>query len=143
MFFHDLSTNGLILYFLVYKLPKGPPTFIACLVDVLRCSIHSPITLWTRGGKKNSKRSILVVSDDTYIYDVPCIYNIIYKRSITFQVCSFYCAGDFFFALCKTLYDIKYAILTYMFETFNYKKVYPQIYAMTSLLSSIENVLKN
>lgn len=34
IFFQKFSTNGLILYFSVYKLPKGPPTFIACLVDV-------------------------------------------------------------------------------------------------------------
>jgi len=111
IFFQNLSTNGLILCFSVYKLPKGPPTFIACLVNV--CDVvHSPITFWTRGGKKNSKRSILVVSDDTYTHTMHSIhvYNILYKRSITFQVCSFYCAGDFFFALCKMLYDIKYYI---------------------------------
>lgn len=109
IFFQNLSTNGLILYFSMYKLPKGPPTFIACLVDVY--VVHSPITFWTRGEKRTQKDlSWLLAMTHTY-YTIYSIHaHITYKRSITFQVCSFYCAGDFFFALCKMLYDIKYYI---------------------------------
>lgn len=99
-FFKIVSTNGLILYFSVYKLPKGTPTFIACFVDV--CDVvHSPITFWTREEKRTQK-------DLSGLLAMTHIHTHIHKRSITFQVCSFYCARDFFFALCEVLYDITY-----------------------------------
>jgi len=99
----------------------------------MRCSTFSNYIL-DEGGKKNSKRSILVVSDDTYILLYHIYTYIIYKRSITFQVCSFYCARDFFLALCKMLYDLKYCIHTYnMFETFNYIAYKEAVYLPTDV----------
>jgi hypothetical protein len=69
IFFQNLSTNGLILCFPVYKLPKGPPTFIACLVYV--CDVvHSPITFWTREEKRTQKDlSWLLAMTHIHIYD--------------------------------------------------------------------------
>lgn len=95
IFFQNLSTNGLILYFSMYKLPKGPPTFIACLVDVY--VVHSPITFWTRG-EKRAQKDLSWLLAMTHTYTIYSIHTYItYKRSITFQVCSFLLCRRFLF----------------------------------------------
>jgi hypothetical protein len=77
------------VYIYIYKLPKGLPTFIARLTDAyIICDVvHSPITIRMREAKRTQKDlSWLLAMTHTHVY----------KRSITFQVCSFYCAEDLF-----------------------------------------------
>lgn len=107
-FFPSSSTNGLIyiiVFSSVYKLPKGPPTFIARLqqngYNICAYAMQYVLQLHFERGrkKKNSKRSILVVSDDTYKHTRAAIHNI---SSVFVLLCQWF----LFSPSVQFLYDI-------------------------------------